>query len=279
VVMNKNADGTTTTSLSPTANVVSGKAAQLVLSGKSITNTYAMGGKPTYTVVNSTKSSVPKVIVQSIDHRNFMLKEQPESSIDRIPEHQRITENTPIDFMPVAAMPTQSANYPKVIIQKTMTAASPKQIKLKLGTNLMSPKIIKGPIPSNLKIQRNINTKNFTILNSSQLVQLQQQQASIPIIQQQQQQIAQMHGSEKVDWEQELDDVANRTKDGIVGKSLGKSNGAGAIKKMRMTTTTEEEVVQDILPETESVIVETVEIDEPTIVFGELRESREETCE
>lgn len=106
LVMNKNQDGTSTTALSPSATIVSGKAGQLLLSGKGITNSFQVGGKSPYTIVSAQKTSGPKVIVQAID-RNF-------SAESSIPENQRITENTPIDFMPS----TTTTCYPKVIIQK-----------------------------------------------------------------------------------------------------------------------------------------------------------------
>lgn len=250
LVMNKNQDGTSTTAnLSPSATIVSGKAGQLLLSGKGITNSYQVSGKSPYTIVSAQKTSGPKVIVQTID-RNF-------SAESSIPENQRITENTPIDFMPSSTAPS----YPKVIIQKTQTAPT-KQIKLKLGASLVNPKIIKGPIPANLKIQRNINTKGFTVLNSSQIVQLQAQvqqsqsvQTALPVI---------TPEGTKVDWEQELDD-ANRKG----GKSLSKSNGADgpAAKKLRLDET--ECDVESVVQET--VVLENLEVANPAenlLVFG-----------
>lgn len=211
LVMNKNQDGTTA-SLSPSATIVSGKAGQLMLSGKGITNSYQVGGKPPYTIV-SAKPAGPKVIVQTID-RSFS-KDSNESTI---PENQRITENTPIDFLPST---TGATNYPKVIIQKSSTAS--KQIKFKLGPSLLNPKIVKGPLPAHVKIQRNINMKGFTVLNSSQIVQLQAQAATaLPMT---------SSDGTKVDWEQELDD-ANRTS---TGKPTARSNGEGsAAKKIRL---------------------------------------------
>lgn len=212
LVVNKNQDGSAanTSNLSPSATIVSGKAGQLLLSGKGITNSYHLSGKTPYTIVNAQKSIGPKVIVQTID-RCF--------SDSSIPENQRITENTPIDFMPASS----TSSFPKVIIQKTQPT---KQIKLKLGTSLVSPKIIKGPIPANLKIHRNINTKGFTVVNSSQIVQFQPQNV----------QPAQVPPSSnptegsKVDWEQELDD-ANR-KDGKSNISNGSLEPAA--KKIRI---------------------------------------------
>lgn len=262
LVMNKSQDGTSTTAnLSPSATIVSGKAGQLVLSGKGITNTYQVG-KPPYTIVSGPKPSGPKVIVQTID-RNFAVKDSSEKS--SIPENQRITENTPIDFLPST---TGTTVYPKVIIQKSpSTVTTTKQIKFKLGPGqIMNPKIIKGSIPANLKIQRNINTKGFTVLNSSQIVQLQAQTQAA--------QVTSMISSEstgtKVDWEQELDDV-NRTKG---GKSSGKSNGSGsAAKKIRLD---QDEVVTESLlelPHAENVVVEAVDVVDPAsnlVLYGEL---------
>lgn len=264
-LLNKNQDGTSTTaSLSPSATIVSGKAGQLVLSGKGITNSYqvGVGGKTPYTIVSAQKSTGPKVIVQTID-RNFAMKDTSETSL--IPENQRITENTPVDFLPSS---TSTTNFPKVIIQKSpaLPSTATKQIKLKLGPNLMNSKIIKGPIPANLKIQRNLSSKGFTVLNSHQIVQLQTQT-------QQATQLTPTTSSEgtKVDWEQELDD-ANRTKG---GKSTGKSNGAGTVaKKMRLD---EPEVVGETsvqeISEADSVIVENVDVVDPSanlVVFGKL---------
>ncbi len=190
LVMNKNQD----TSLSPTATFVSGKAGQLVLSGKGITNTYQVGGpKSPYTILSSAPKVAPKVIVQTID-RNFTQKD--ENITDRIPENQRITENTPIDFLPVTTTTTpsssntpQTSSFPKVIIPSanaTPTMA-PKQIKLKLGPgSIVNSKIFKGPLPTNLKIQRNINTKGFTVLNTtlntSQIVQIQSSSSIASVI-------------------------------------------------------------------------------------------------
>lgn len=85
------------------------------------------------------------------------------------------------------------------------SGTAPKQIKLKLSPgNIVNTKMFK-----NLKIQRNINTKGFTVLNTSQIVQIQ----SIPSIQQEasSNSRASTNESTKTDWEQELDD-ANRTK-------------------------------------------------------------------
>lgn len=261
LLINKNQDGTSTpASLSPSATIVSGKAGQLVLSGKGITNSYQVTGKPPYTIVSAPKSSTgPKVIVQAID-KNFGVKDTSESSI---PENQRITENTPIDFLPCNLGMT---SYPKVIIQKSPASMTTKQIKLKLGPSLVNPKIIKGPIPANLKIQRNISSKGFTVLNSSQIVQLQSQAQAQTV------QIVQTVPTEgpKVDWEQELDD-ANRTKG---GKSSGKSNGSGSsAKKMRLDD--EEGAVVESIQETaesENLIVETVDVvdqEANLVVFGE----------
>lgn len=220
LVLNKSQDGTSTTAnLSPSATIVSGKAGQLLLSGKGITNSYQVGGKPPYTIVSGTKTSGPKVIVQTID-RAFGHKESSETS--SIPESQRITENTPIDFLPST---TGVTSYPKVIIQKSPSTAT-KQIKFKLGPGI-NPKIIKGPIPANLKIQRNVNTKGFTVLNTSQIVQLQAQTQPVPVTPT----TSNASTGTKVDWEQELDDV-NRTKG---GKTTGKSNGSGLVaKKIRL---------------------------------------------
>lgn len=251
LVMNKSQDGTSTSaSLSPSATIVSGKAGQLVLSGKGITNSYHVGGKAPYTIVSAPKAAGPKVIVQTIDHRSFA-KDSNESSI---PENQRITENTPIDFLPT--------NFPKVIIQKSSSVAS-KQIKFKLGPNLVNPKIVKGPIPaqlhSNVRIQRNINMKGFTVLNSSQIVQLQAQaataQAALPTT---------SNEGSKVDWEQELDD-ANRT---ITGKSSARSNGdEPTTKKIRLDEDGVESLQDAHFAENE--IVETVDVgDQSSIVFG-----------
>lgn len=260
LLMNKSQDGTSTTaSLSPSATIVSGKAGQLVLSGKGITNSYQVSGKPPYTIVSA--SSGPKVIVQAID-KNFGLKDTSESSI---PENQRITENTPIDFLPCNVGMT---SYPKVIIQKSPANMTTKQIKLKLGPSLVNPKIIKGPIPANLKIQRNISSKGFTVLNSSQIVQLQSQaQAATQTVQ-----IVQAVPTEgpKVDWEQELDD-ANRTKG---GKSSGKSNGSGSSAKKIRLDDDEGAVVKSIqeTADSENLIVETVDVADPEanlVVFGE----------
>lgn len=250
LVMNKNQDGSSSTSLSPSATIVSGKAGQLVLSGKGITNSYQIGGKSPYTIVSASKAAGPKVIVQTID-RGFSIKE----SESTIPESQRITENTPIDFLPSNFLQTGS----KVILQKSLP---PKQLKLKLATGLVNPKIIKAAIPGNLKIQRNISTKGFTVLNSSQIVQLQAQTQIAQVVP-----TTSSEGT-KVDWEQELDD-ANRTK----GGKSSTSNGAGpAAKKIRLDETVEEvvESCPQEVSEAENVIVETVEVVDPS-VFGELR--------
>lgn len=251
LLMNKSQEGTSTAaSLSPSATIVSGKAGQLVLSGKNFTNSYQVAGKPPYTkpytIVGTQNSNSPKVIVQTIDRMK--------DSESSIPENQRITENTPIEFMSANLGLT---SYPKVIIQKSPAT---KQIKLKLGTTL--PKILKGSIPTNLKIQRNISTKGFTVLNSSQIVQLQAQAQAVV-------QTVVTEGT-KVDWEQELDDV-NRTKG---GKSSSKSNGAGSTaKKMRFDedATADVESCQVEDASSENVIVETV-VDPSTslIEFGKL---------
>jgi hypothetical protein len=274
LVMNKNQDGTASTSLSPSATFVSGKAGQLVLSGKGITNTYQVGGpKPPYTILSSAPKVAPKVIVQTID-RSFAQKD--ENVTDRIPENQRITENTPIDFLPVATTTSssnspQTSQFPKVIIPSTANATTiaPKQIKLKLGPGINS-KIFKGPLPTNLKIQRNINTKGFTVLNTlnpSQIVQIQSSAPSSSIANVQptltttpkvtQTSTAEItpvlvsvasNESTKTDWEQELDD-ANRTKAIEVKHVSEVSNGsAPAAKKARI----EENVVQSTEEETES---------------------------
>jgi hypothetical protein len=253
---------------------VSGKAGQLVLSGKGITNTYQVGGpKPPYTILSSAPKVAPKVIVQTID-RSFAQKD--ENVTDRIPENQRITENTPIDFLPVATTTSssnspQTSQFPKVIIPSTANATTiaPKQIKLKLGPGINS-KIFKGPLPTNLKIQRNINTKGFTVLNTlnpSQIVQIQSSAPSSSIANVQptltttpkvtQTSTAEItpvlvsvasNESTKTDWEQELDD-ANRTKAIEVKHVSEASNGsAPAAKKARI----EENVVQSTEEETES---------------------------
>lgn len=255
LVMNKNQDGTSTatTSLSPSATIVSGKAGQLVLSGKSITNSFQMTTtKQPFTIISGPKQQSnsgggPKVIVQTIDRTFAVEKSGDSTGIDRIPENQRITENTPIDFLPSTSSTVvgQSTNYPKVILKNTSTASPPKHIKLKLGPGLVAQKIIKGPIPSNLKIQRPINAKSFTVLNSSQFVQIQPTPVTPPVAQ----------SSTKVDWEQELDDV-NRT---TTGKSAGLNSDAGATKKLRLDT--EETIEAENMPENENMIVETIETD------------------
>lgn len=257
LVMNKNQDGiTSTATLPPSATIVSGKAGQLVLSGKGITNSYQVSGKSPYTIVSGPKQGgMPKVIVQAID-RGF--KEE-----STIPENQRITENTPIDFLPSTH---GSTNYPKVIIQKTPTTVN-KQIKLKLGPSLVNSKLIKGPIPANLKIQRNISSKGFTVINSSQIVHLQAQQTiqAVPTT------VASEETGSKVDWEQELDD-ANRTKG---GKSSSKSNGAEFVaKKLRLHE--DDSIVVESLQEdreTENVIVDMLVPRTNLENFGKLKEN------
>jgi hypothetical protein len=280
LVMNKNQDGTTA-SLSPSATIVSGKAGQLVLSGKGITNTYQVGSKSPYTILSSAKAvtTAPKVMVQTIE-RNFAQKELTEN--ERIPENQRITENTPIDFLPASSTSAvATTNYPKVIIQKSVT--SPKQIKLKLGPgSIMNSKIIKGPLPSNLKIQRNINTKGFTVLNTSQIVHL---QSTSPASHQQPQSSASTtisvagtttststtttsitnisNESTKTDWEQELDDV-NRTKENM--ERLSENNGALVAKKPRI-----EELHVDVLKQ-DSEVDESLVKSNTAVIYGELKE-------
>lgn len=281
LVMNKNQDGSTTANISPSATIVSGKAGQLVLSGKSITNTYQVGTKSPYTILSSgTKvGNGPKVIVQTID-RTFAQQQQQQqkdsqstdtqmTSNERIPENQRITESTPIDFLPVSTTNVVPAtSFPKVIIQKSVT--TPKQIKLKLGPgSIVNSKILKGPLPSNLKIQRNINTKGFTVLNTSQIVQIQSTPTQIttpttlaaPIE-------STKLSKETTDWEQELDD-ANRTKEHK--ERLAESNGGGsAAKKPRLDDSAEsiQEIVQN---SNENIIIESSEIDSSSnIIYGKL---------
>jgi len=287
LVMNKNQDGSTTANISPSATIVSGKAGQLVLSGKSITNTYQVGTKSPYTILSSgTKvGNGPKVIVQTID-RTFAQQQQQQqqqkdsqstdtqmTSNERIPENQRITESTPIDFLPVSTTTVVPAtSFPKVIIQKSVTA--PKQIKLKLGPgSIVNSKILKGPLPSNLKIQRNINTKGFTVLNTSQIVQIQSTPTQIttpttlaaPIE-------STKLSKETTDWEQELDD-ANRTKEHK--ERLAESNGGGsAAKKPRLDDSAEsiQEIVQN---SNENIIIESSEIDSSSnIIYGKLLTGR-----
>lgn len=275
---------TTTANISSTATIVSGKPGQFVLSSKNITNSYQVAKSP-YSIVTTSKASVtsvPKVVT---------IQSAPKDTNEPV----QVANDNQIEF------PTSSnTNFPKVIIQKSpatsTTTAIPtqaKQIKLKLGTG-MNTKILHAPLTS-FKIQRNVNTKGFTVINPSHIVQIQQPQS----IQQQivQQSVAtsasqiivavsQAHNrstpspkpavnqttaakptneSTKVDWEQELDDV-NRTKG---GKSQSKSNGSGiAPKKLKKETVESEKIV-----EPENVIVETVdaleEDDESIVIYGE----------
>jgi hypothetical protein len=309
--MNKNQDGTTT-SISPSATIVSGKAGQLVLSGKGITNTYQVGSKSPYTILSSSGAKGvggPKVIVQTID-RNFAQAQKdgatPTDAInslgEKIPDNQRITENTPIDFLPVTTN-SLTSSFPKVIIQKSATA--PKQIKLKLGPgSIVNSKIIKGSLPGNLKIQRNINTKGFTVVNTSQIVQIQSNTATVaaavtaaavvavasnpviataatttptaPVI------VSNNNESTKTDWEQELDDV-NRTKENnkdrlVESNGNSSSSGGSFAKKPRLeenqsgaaaaAATENEEVVQN---NNDNVVIETSEIESNStnLVYGE----------
>lgn len=292
LVMNKNQEGTTTTNISPSATIVSGKAGQLVLSGKSITNTYQVGTKTPYTILSGgTKvGNGPKVIVQTID-RNFAQQNQQKEAHatdsitptvitnEKIPENQRITDNTPIDFLPTSSSSVPTANFPKVIIQKSV--AAPKQIKLKIGPgSIVNSKIIKG-LPSNLKFQRNISTKGFTVVNSSQIVQI---QSTPPNIIQTSQTLAPTAAvaqavpakvttaestktptvkESTTDWEQELDD-ANRTKERQV---VTESNGSIA-KKPRLDDSTEsiQEIVQS---SSDNIIIESSEIEASSnVIYG-----------
>lgn len=297
LVMNKNQDGTATTSLSPSATFVSGKAGQLVLSGKGITNTYQVGGKQPYTILTSAPKVAPKVIVQTID-RSFAQKDATEGVTDRIPDNQRITENTPIDFLPVVSTSSNSnPSLPKVIIPSTAntTTIGPKQIKLKLGPgSIVNSKIFKGPLPGNLKIQRNINTKGFTVLNTlspSQIVQIQSTvPSSIASVATTTPKITQSteitpvlvsvasNESTKTDWEQELAmlDDANRSK---AAESSSKdrhvseaSNGnTPAAKKPRLEENVVE-IVQNI--DDNMMIVESTEDVEESesssnVIYGE----------
>ncbi|KAG5683835.1 hypothetical protein PVAND_013098 [Polypedilum vanderplanki] len=300
LVMNKSQDGSTT-SISPSATIVSGKAGQLVLSGKGITNTYQVGSKTPYTILSSSGAKVgangPKVIVQTIDRSFAQAQKESDGTNnvgEKIPENQRITENTPIDFLPINSNSTAinvnttptTSNFPKVIIQKSTTAH--KQIKLKLGPgSIVNSKIIKGPLPGNLKIQRNINTKGFTVLNTSQIVQIQsntmtnvvaaptvpsstiQVSSNIstpiaPVI------VSNNNESTKTDWEQELDD-ANRTKENKdrLTESNGNSSSSGASfpKKPRLdeAQAANQEVVQN---NNDNIIIETTEI-EPNLIYAE----------
>jgi hypothetical protein len=184
------------------------------------------------------------------------------TSNERIPENQRITESTPIDFLPVSTTVVPATSFPKVIIQKSVTA--PKQIKLKLGPgSIVNSKILKGPLPSNLKIQRNINTKGFTVVNTSQIVQIQSTPTQIttptlaPIE-------STKLSKETTDWEQELDD-ANRTKE--YKERLADSNGS-VTKKPRLDDSAEsiQEIVQN---SNENIIIESSEIDSSSnIIYG-----------
>ncbi|XP_070506098.1 BRCA2-interacting transcriptional repressor EMSY [Chironomus tepperi] len=278
LVMNKNQDGSTTANLSPSATIVSGKAGQLVLSGKSITNTYQVGTKSPYTILSSgTKvGNGPKVIVQTID-RTFAQQQQQQqqkdtqstttdtmTSNERIPDNQRITESTPIDFLPVSTTSVPATSFPKVIIQKSVTA--PKQIKLKLGPgSIVNSKILKGPLPSNLKIQRNINTKGFTVVNTSQIVQIQSTptQITTPTL-------ATIESTklskETTDWEQELDD-ANRTKE---NKERAESNGSGTTAKKPRLDDSSESIQEIVQNSNENIIIESSEIDSSSnIIYAE----------
>lgn len=267
LVMNKNQDGTSSTSLSPAATFVSGKANQLVLSAKGITNTYQVGAsKAPYTILSSAQKVAPKVIVQTIDRSFAAQKEIASENV--IPENQRITENTPIDFMPVntSSSNTPTSSFPKVLIPSCGNTA-PKQIKLKLGPgSIVNSKIFKGTLPGNLKIQRNINTKGFTVLNTinpSQIVQIQSTVPSNPIVSAPSPTpiIAQAtpettptiasNESTKTDWEQELDE-ANRSKAAESGSCKETSNGnSPPAKKARLD--------DDVMSSEENIIVESTE--------------------
>lgn len=287
LMMNKQegSNSNATANISSTATIVSGKPGQFVLSSKNITNSYQVAKSP-YSIVTTSKASVtsvPKVVTI-------------QSAAKDTNEPVQVANDNQIEF------PTSSnTNFPKVIIQKspatsTTTTAIPtqaKQIKLKLGTG-MNTKILHAPLTS-FKIQRNVNTKGFTVINPSHIVQIQQPQSIQQQIVQQSTAtsasqiivaVSQAHNrstlspkpavnqttaaqptneSTKVDWEQELDDV-NRTKG---GKSQSKSNGSGiAPKKLKKETTESEKIV-----EPENVIVETVdaldEDDESIVVYGE----------
>jgi hypothetical protein len=267
LVMNKSQDNQTKTT--NTATIVSGKSGQIVLSSKGIANAYQTKGMP-YTILSSAPASSsssinkqsilasagPKVIVQTINDS---------ISNERVSDNnnQRVTENTQIsDFLSAnTSISSQSAsNFPKVIIQKSSTstintinsANVPKQIKFKLGPgSIVNSKIIKS-LPGNLKIQRNVNTKGFTVLtNPSQIVQIQSaaltkptitigspsiatpNMASAVVVEPQKPTILISNESTKTDWEQELDDV-NRTKENISGSNNSSSCGAPTAKKLRI---------------------------------------------
>ncbi|KAL7028022.1 hypothetical protein ACKWTF_005695 [Chironomus riparius] len=276
LVMNKNQDGSTTANISPSATIVSGKAGQLVLSGKSITNTYQVGTKSPYTILSSGTKVVgngPKVIVQTID-RTFAQQQQKDSqstdtmtSNERIPENQRITESTPIDFLPVSTTSVPATSFPKVIIQKSVT--TPKQIKLKLGPgSIVNSKILKGPLPSNLKIQRNINTKGFTVVNTSQIVQIQSTPTQITTPTTLTTIESTKLSKETTDWEQELDD-ANRTKEHKERFSDSNGSSGTVAKKLRLDDSSEsiQEIVQN---SNENIIIETSEIETSSnIIYAE----------
>lgn len=211
---------------------------------------------------NNTKSTstatttTPRVIVQTIDRNQIV--QQKENS-EKIPENnQRITEHTPIDFMPVQA---QSISFPKVIFP------APKQIKLKLSPgSIVNSKIFKnfkGPLPANLKIQRNINTKGFTVLNTSQIVQFQSIPASsTPSSSSSSSQVVNSSNimtkaipsneSTKTDWEQELDE-ANRNKAAefsVEKDKIGDINGSETVcKKARLEENIVDESEQSIIIE------------------------------
>lgn len=303
LMMNKNQEGpNSTTSFSPTATIVSGKTGQFVFSGKGITNSYQVATKSPYAIVTTPKASVTSgskvVTIQSTAAANVKDNKEP----------VQISNDNHIEFSTAT-----NSSFPKVIIQKsptTSTTAIPaqgKQIKLKLGTGIVNTKILHAPLTS-FKIQRNVNTKGFTVINPSHIVQIQQPQSiQQQIIQQTSSQsstpsspqvivasvskspvptpshstrtanlISTPNVSTKVDWEQELDDV-NRTKG---GKSQSKSNGSGiAAKKLKKDDKKEVLVVEKVNDarknQPENVIIETVDVmDEDAdansiVIYGE----------
>jgi hypothetical protein len=239
LMMNRSQDGIHMTSqpsnLSPTATIVSSKPGQLVLSGKSITSSYQVGKSPyAINAIVTTPKTTTLTTTKVEDNQN---------------DTNVVTTNS-------------NSNFPKVIIKSSpaTTTAIPsqgKQIKLKLGTNIVNTKILTAPLTS-FKIQRNVNTKGFTVLNPSHIVQIQQQQQSLSSTQ-----IAIIPTtttniitptitttteSTKVDWEQELDDV-NRVKG---GKSQSNGSDGPIAKKIKL-----DEMTMDENPKEENVIVET----------------------
>ena len=268
-----------------TATTITGKAGQVMLSGKSFVANHALkvNAQPIGIVSGKSVVTGPKLIVQSVD-RKFMA--MPNVELVEQPKKYNILDNQLVSVVNVhnKTVKQDITGASPVKVSATMNVANlgklipANKIKLKLGPNFGSTaKVLAtsaAAIPKDSALTQRVKVK---ILPNSQLNNNQQQQPSVitttaptPV------NVRDIEVTE--DWEQKLDDVMRK----MGGKTTSKGSDSETLtKKIRLSKEDNEKATSEIISKS-LVVVENVpaiiEATKEQVILETANESFEETA-